>query len=109
MVHERRCEGACLLGGREVARSPRVAGKGGVPLYHQTSPEIAAMIMRTGFKPGSAGWCARRMQRQGGQTQWPSRLAGKASATCRPPGLLSASVHMRGLGRRESAATNDAR
>jgi len=32
-------------------------GKGGVPLYHQTSPEIAAMIMRTGFKPGSAGWC----------------------------------------------------
>jgi len=32
-------------------------GKGSKYLYHQTSPEIAAMIMHTGFKPGSAGWC----------------------------------------------------
>jgi len=32
-------------------------GKGGAKLYHQTSPEIAAMIMHGGFKPGSAGWC----------------------------------------------------
>jgi len=26
-------------------------------LYHQTSPEIAALILNGGFKPGSAGWC----------------------------------------------------
>eukprot|EP00428_Durinskia_dybowskii_P058226 CAMPEP_0170334484 /NCGR_PEP_ID=MMETSP0116_2-20130129/68274_1 /TAXON_ID=400756 /ORGANISM="Durinskia baltica, Strain CSIRO CS-38" /LENGTH=386 /DNA_ID=CAMNT_0010587851 /DNA_START=69 /DNA_END=1228 /DNA_ORIENTATION=- len=26
-------------------------------LYHQTSPEIAAMILRTGFQPGTGGWC----------------------------------------------------
>lgn len=26
-------------------------------LYHQTSPEIAALILKSNFKPGRAGWC----------------------------------------------------
>jgi len=26
-------------------------------LYHTTSPEIASLILRTGFKPGHSGWC----------------------------------------------------
>mmetsp|Transcript_100585 Transcript_100585/g.288822 ORF Transcript_100585/g.288822 Transcript_100585/m.288822 type:complete len:189 (-) Transcript_100585:182-748(-) len=26
-------------------------------LYHQTSPEIAALILKGGFKAGSGGWC----------------------------------------------------
>jgi len=26
-------------------------------LYHQTSPEIAALILKSHFKPGKEGWC----------------------------------------------------
>lgn len=26
-------------------------------LYHQTSPEVAALILKNGFKPGTQGWC----------------------------------------------------
>eukprot|EP00933_Yihiella_yeosuensis_P017382 TRINITY_DN1452_c2_g1_i1.p1 TRINITY_DN1452_c2_g1~~TRINITY_DN1452_c2_g1_i1.p1 ORF type:complete len:319 (-),score=78.24 TRINITY_DN1452_c2_g1_i1:81-1037(-) len=28
-----------------------------IPLYHQTSPEIAKKILRGGFRAGHAGWC----------------------------------------------------
>jgi len=31
--------------------------RGVVTLYHQTSPEIAALILKGGFRPGHAGWC----------------------------------------------------
>jgi len=35
------------------------AGQDGqvLTVYHQTSPELGALILKTGFKPGSAGWC----------------------------------------------------
>jgi len=26
-------------------------------LYHTTSPEVAELILESGFKPGSEGWC----------------------------------------------------
>mmetsp|Transcript_11497 Transcript_11497/g.23823 ORF Transcript_11497/g.23823 Transcript_11497/m.23823 type:complete len:304 (-) Transcript_11497:351-1262(-) len=38
------------------AAAPSHGGKI-MTLYHQTSPELAALILQSGFKPGSSGWC----------------------------------------------------
>merc|ERR1712113_713778 len=39
------------------APSASPSGSNVMTLYHQTSPEIAALILKTNFKPGKDGWC----------------------------------------------------
>lgn len=43
--------------GRRKSAGGSSSNGGTMTLYHQTSPALGRLILRSGFRPGSAGWC----------------------------------------------------